>query len=285
MKARTIIFLLSLLQIGFVLPAETTPPLFQDLDETKEIETNIVGGEPAGSYPSYVKANGCCRLCGGVLIDNQFVLSAAHCGGDTEQDGAFAPGVEVCIGGNNIDCTDSKEKRIVDKVRIHPDYNVPFKLNNDIMLIKLSEKSDQPIWKYNADRSSPIEEETVRHIGFGRTVDKGPLSRVLMEVDLKIFNPSDCQNLDGFGDDITICAGDAGKSSCNGDSGGPLFTPDDGKLVGLSSYRYGACAAGPSYFTRVSAYDVSHVIIDGVVRHLFLSIILNTASLLLFLSI
>jgi secreted trypsin-like serine protease len=40
-----------------------------------------------------------------------------------------------------------------------------------------------------------------------------------------------------------------GEGSCSGDSGGPLFVPDQQTIVGVASFGYSVCR-GPVYYQR-----------------------------------
>ena len=54
----------------------------------------------------------------------------------------------------------------------------------------------------------------------------------------------------------TICAGEEGKDSCAGDSGGPMVDAiANGKQVGVVSFGFGCGQAGyPGVYARVSNY-------------------------------
>lgn len=62
----------------------------------------------------------------------------------------------------------------------------------------------------------------------------GEISPVKLKLELKVFDKEECKNkyesiVNLEIDDTQICAGgDKKKDSCNGDSGGPLMTTDDG---------------------------------------------------------
>lgn len=86
--------------------------------------------------------------------------------------------------------------------------------------------------------------------GWGSTVYGGPISNILYNVKLKIYDKSYCETeslisyVKNF--DSQICAGelDGSKDTCQGDSGSPIFMLDDVNnqkkfvFVGIVSYGY-----------------------------------------------
>jgi len=127
------------------------------------------------------------------------------------------------------------------------------------MLIKLSQPSSALPLQCNTQSVVPANGELVKTIGFGATSENGPVSDVLMEVDVNVIDFGACNAASDLtvADDCMICAGVAGggKDSCYGDSGGPLLY--NGELVGIVSWGTGECAEDgkPGVYTRVSAVD------------------------------
>ncbi|XP_055633810.1 trypsin zeta-like, partial [Toxorhynchites rutilus septentrionalis] len=81
--------------------------------------------------------------------------------------------------------------------------------------------------------------------GWGLTEPAGSMADYLMAVDIPIVSQEVCRGQ--WGDwritDSMVCAGEPGRDSCNGDSGGPLIVY--GKLLGVVSW--GAAQCGGSF--------------------------------------
>ncbi len=93
----------------------------------------IVGGTVVipNSWPWQVGLKKGGFFCGGSLINNQWIVTAAHC--ETS-----VTGLSIHLGDHNIDVDNSGETRISAARWIsHPQYNEDT-INNDIALIKLS---------------------------------------------------------------------------------------------------------------------------------------------------
>ena len=254
-------------------------------------EERVVGGSvvPLGKYPSlallgYSDRGGPVKYeCGGALISQQHVLTAAHCVAN------LGPGlrlVSVRLGEHDltsgVDCqvrTDgtrlcnSPQDFGVAKRFVHEQYNLPNESDNDIALLKL----DRPVVEdhfvgkiclpFGVARQRDYTGVSMTVAGFGRT---GPNeftanSAVLMEVRLPGVSQQVCAGiLRSKGAAITsrqICAGgEPGRDSCGGDSGGPLMVPTTTgppySLVGIVSFGAVRCGEGgiPSVNTRVSEY-------------------------------
>uniref|UniRef100_A0A8U8AW08 chymotrypsin n=1 Tax=Geospiza parvula TaxID=87175 RepID=A0A8U8AW08_GEOPR len=175
----------------------------------------IVNGEAAvaGSWPWQVslQRNNGFHFCGGSLISENWVVTAAHCGvrkTDTVVVGAYdqdAPG-QCCVL----------------QVFKNPKFNM-LTIHDDITLIKLATPAQL------SDRVSPVSAHT---------------PAVLQQVALPLLTNTQCKEFWGFRiRDVMVCAGADGASSCMGDSGGPLVCQKDGawNLVGIVSWGSSTC--------------------------------------------
>ena len=229
----------------------------------------IVGGievNPPNKYPFQVglkMSNGRNYWCGGSIINDRYVMTAAHC---IHGMSSTNSGLMVGLGDHNMystsdDVQGATRLVAVDRIIEHPNYNTRT-LDNDIALLRLTEQLD--LSQYDevgsvclpADDSKTYVGETATASGWGTTSSGGNQPSVLHEVDLPILDQS-C-----FGLDVTdnmLCAGlsQGGKDTCQGDSGGPLYVEENSVRVqvGITSWGYG-CADenSPGVYARVSKY-------------------------------
>eukprot|EP00075_Anas_platyrhynchos_P025987 XP_027315240.1 trypsin I-P1 isoform X1 [Anas platyrhynchos] len=215
-------------------------------------DDKIVGGYncPEHSVPYQVSLNAGYHFCGGSLINNQWVVSAAHC---------YKSRIQVRLGEYNIDVQeDSEVVRSSSVIIRHPNYSSRT-LNNDIMLIKLASAVD-----YSAD-VQPIALPTscakagteCLISGWGNTLSSGTYYPELLQcLQAPILTNQECQ--DAYPGEITsnmICIGflEGGKDSCQGDSGGPVVC--NGELQGIVSWGIGCALQGyPGVYTKVCNY-------------------------------
>uniref|UniRef100_A0A182X1C0 Peptidase S1 domain-containing protein n=1 Tax=Anopheles quadriannulatus TaxID=34691 RepID=A0A182X1C0_ANOQN len=214
----------------------------------------VVGGEVAknGSAPYQVSLQvpGWGHNCGGSLLNNRWVLTAAHCLV------GHAPGdLMVLVGTNSL--KEGGELLKVDKLLYHSRYNRP-QFHNDIGLVRL----EQPVQFSELVQSVEYSEKavpanaTVRLTGWGRTSANGPSPTLLQSLNVVTLSNEDCNKKGGdpgYTDVGHLCTlTKTGEGACNGDSGGPLVY--EGKLVGVVNFGV-PCALGyPDGFARVSYY-------------------------------
>ncbi|CAM4948052.1 unnamed protein product [Rotaria socialis] len=199
--------------------------------------------------------------CGGTLIDENYVLTAAHC--ISTKDPSL---ITITAGIHNRDLGDvdesSRQKLQVAKIFVHPDWNADTVIN-DIALLRLAEPANfneyvQPACLPGPD---PKPDSEVVLIGWGAVETGGGTHHVLKQTQVRVI-----ENCEHFWTDINkekqICVRDPSLNSvvCNGDSGGPLLQEHSGQWVvdGVTSFGERECEMVnhnmPNVYTRVSAY-------------------------------
>ncbi|KAH8270134.1 hypothetical protein KR018_004312, partial [Drosophila ironensis] len=228
------------------------------------IEGRITGGSAAsvGQFPYQVglslKLNALSTAwCGGSLISENWVLTAAHC-----TDGVQS--VTVYLGATTRTSPEITYTVSSGDIIIHSGWNSA-NLRNDISLIKIptvtfSTKIKKVTIPSIANSYSTYAGETAIASGWGRTSDSATsVSNSLQYVDLTVITNTVCAAT--YGTSIVtssnVCVQTPnGQSTCNGDSGGPLVLKSNSIQIGLTSFGASAgCEKGyPAAFTRVTSY-------------------------------
>lgn len=217
-------------------------------EKLTDIQTYIVNGKDsfAGKFPWMVSFNG----CGGSVITDKWVLSAAHC--------QIKTGAQVAAGVfNRLVAEPQRQLRKVVRVINHPQWNQALSFANDICLCEVD-----PPFKFTtfvgpiclpSQPNLDIDNKDLLIMGWGSvTGAKGSASSVMREAVVRTMSGG-AFNINKA---IQFGAGNAGNvTTCFGDSGGPVVLDVNGVglQVGIVSFGSNPCKA-PSYYTRVSAY-------------------------------
>ncbi|KAJ8902211.1 hypothetical protein NDN08_006619 [Rhodosorus marinus] len=197
--------------------------------------TRIFNGEEArdGEFP-YIAALALSAFgtvvpqpfCTGVLIDNDIVLTAAHCVADLEDSPLE---FSACIGDDNLNAGRTRCSRVTDAI-ISDNY-IPNLLVDgfDLAVLKLAETIDVDPIAISFER--PPNEQLTTAVGYGRSSRSAPSTDgILRFAQTQYVDNANCRVLRqslATRDDNLLCsdgnfAGD-GSTVCNGDSGGPLI--------------------------------------------------------------
>ncbi|KAL1426432.1 hypothetical protein MTO96_003432 [Rhipicephalus appendiculatus] len=281
------LLLLTAARLLLLSQAQSTQSCGVSLLNEKNIE-RIVGGQPAdaGEWPWQVSINksdripyrrcpfaklavteGTRHFCGGALISDQWVATAAHCV-VTQFGGVIQPAstIKVRVGEHDQSVLEGEEIQVnarqIFKYRGYQGYN------NDIALIKLAKRVRlsrrvRPVCLPHRDER--FEGQNCVSTGWGATTSGGGApSTVLREVSVPVYNNNVCYAPYARKFRINIrnwhlCAGalEGGRGSCYGDSGGPFQCKRaDGSwvLAGLVSFGSGCAHRDyPDVYTRVCA--------------------------------
>ncbi|XP_052045713.1 serine protease 42-like [Apodemus sylvaticus] len=229
----------------------------------------IMGGMDAeeGKWPWQVSVRvRHMHICGGSLINSQWVLTAAHCIHSRTQ-------YNVKMGDRSVYRQNTSLVIPVQKIFVHPKFSTAIIVKNDIALLKL---------KHPVNFTSnihpvcvPIETFHVKAgtrcwvTGWGKPDPGAPKvpTEILQEVDQNIILYEKCNEMlkratSGSADLVKrgmICAyKEGGKDACQGDSGGPLSCKFNDKWVQVGVVSWGiSCGrrGHPGVYTDVAFYS------------------------------
>ncbi|GBP43783.1 Collagenase [Eumeta japonica] len=230
--------------------------------------SRIVGGSAAwlGQFPYQAGlvitlTTGRTSACGACLLTNNRLVTAAHCWRDRDNQArqfvVVLGSIRLFSGGTRITTT---------AVTMHQNYNVN-NLNNDVAMITISWVNYSNTINRIALPSGTLINNNFAGVwavasGFGLTSDSAVINNnsFLSHVQLQVITNAVCQQV--FGSSIiasTLCtSGAGGRSTCGGDSGGPLAISSGGQNVLIGVVSFGAergCQLGfPAGFARVTSF-------------------------------
>jgi len=206
------------------------------------------------------------QVCGGSIINENWILTAAHCMKPTDEEQLIGVGLHAWAEARHGHGGETYE---FEKVIVHESFNLTGKdMNNDIALIKIK----GPI-KYS-DHVQPIclpepylqfeENQEFYVVGWGKlngtTFD---YPKELRQVNVPFIDDDECNSWRYYGRkfnrEVAFCAGYemGGKDSCNGDSGGGIFFKSNDQWVQGGIVSWGLLCAfkhKPGIYTRLPNY-------------------------------
>ncbi|XP_038029020.2 ovochymase-1 isoform X5 [Anas platyrhynchos] len=197
------------------------------------------------------------RFCGGVLIDEKWVLTAARCNFSAQMD-------EVVLGKIHVlPNVKSNSPVLVKAVHTHHNFS-GFPSTNDLALLELQEPikpGDSAAVACLAGSGEEVSPDArCLTAGWGERGAGGEEEQGsrLQQVEVSLLSYEACVSYWGQNiEETNICARSAGAAFCMGDSGWPLICGTHGhyKLVGIASWASDNCnPESPTVYTKVSAY-------------------------------
>ncbi|XP_065080902.1 ovochymase-2-like [Ochlerotatus camptorhynchus] len=240
--------------------------------------TSVHNGDPVqpGEYSAFA-AIGWTRssskidyFCGGTLITLNYVLTAAHCVVDGEQQ----PPDTVRLG--DVDLFHSEGDENAQQIAIkrflkHPDFRAA-RAYHDIALIELEQAVKPGMFVCSACLWTGLDLnfDSLTVMGFGSTNFSSGSSPVLLKAELAPLGAVECTDrfpkhrkiADGILES-QFCAAAPNQDACPGDSGGPILVdlvdPFGAKkkipfVAGIISIGTGCSAGSMGLYTRVASY-------------------------------
>ncbi|XP_051558040.1 coagulation factor VIIi [Myxocyprinus asiaticus] len=242
---------------------------------TVHSQTQFVGGIhcPRGHYPWQVLIDYYgVSLCGGALLDNNWVITAAHCVQKKDM-----KHMKVITGDHDLDVNDGSEEAYdVISVVIHEKYD-PVTLDSDLALLRLREKPTPSVYAVPICLPTPqlaqSELAAARFhtvSGWGKHTEggnihpskglKAPSSPIMQCLAVPLIPTAECVLKSGVNiTDNMFCAGyaEGTHESCRGNDGSPLITQYKGTSFLTGVVTWGKGCDQPGYYgiyTKVSNF-------------------------------
>ncbi|GIX80962.1 proclotting enzyme [Caerostris extrusa] len=200
-------------------------------------------------------------FCGGVIINDWYILTAAHC-----VIGVKVKDLKVRLGEYNFHEKNEHQEDIpVAEIKHHAMF-VSMTFQHDIALLKLKRKIEYTNFISSIclpnQSSGNFSGVNATVVGWGTVDFGGKVSPVLRQVTIPVWDNNECARTYRFEriNEAFMCAGspENGEDACQGDSGGPLMAVNDDnrwEVIGIVSW--GRRCGDPTYpgvYTRITSY-------------------------------
>ena len=254
-----------IIHIKIIEPGDQLVPFFTGIKT--DTDSKITGGSDAdiSEFPWQVYLEAGNYTCGGSIISNEWIITAAHCTKGEFNEPIPASEMDVIVGANNPRNSLQGKKYFVSEVIVHELYDLQT-YDNDIAVLRLKESVSYP----NAVPIKLINEKdsiagatdpgVLSWItGYGITKVRPPAyPSTLQKLQLPLVTNEQASEVWPVIPQSDLMAGylNANKDACIGDSGGPLVVPVSGgyKLAGLVSWGSTQCNTYGAY-TRLSLFE------------------------------
>lgn len=237
--------------------------LLVGVNDSYKLKSRIYNGFPSvrGQFPYFVlfsvlKPNDYRTTCGGSIISNEWIITAAHCVINASR-------ITVHLGSFETYNLFELNRRMISTSHIisHPHFDLATG-NHDLALIKLPQPIQFNQFIQSIDimhKCRPIEHINVTAIGVGQLSPQSDysMSHFIRFAPMKIIPYAECKKQ--FPDilpRIIFCTASSDWRSINyGDSGGPIIS-EDNKLIGVISYGHtdGLDKGMPQIITNLLAH-------------------------------